>query len=412
MKKLAILGSTGSIGEQTLQVVDAHRDRFEVVALAAGTKIDRLIAQARQYQPKIVSVANADLAHQVKQYVSDRVCVVYGAEGAIAVATTEGADIVVSAMAGAQGCPPTRAAIQAGKTVALANKESLVMAGHLLMSEAKQRGVSILPVDSEHASLAQLLCGERLTQVASMILTASGGALRHMKDRSALGQVTVAEVMRHPNWTMGPKVTLDSATMANKGLEIMEAHWLFGVDYDRIDVLLHPESIVHALVAFIDGSVEAHLSMPDMRLPIQYALSYPERIPGMIGTLDLAQIGSLHFEKVDVRRFPMVTYAREAGKIGGTMPVVFNAANELAGQLFLNERIAFLDIEPLVEYAMTQHETIAQPSWETILDVDDWARRTVTQRVAGHGVQSHVVFPWSKSEMNQKYSGESPTPMP
>ncbi len=377
-KKLAILGSTGSIGTQTLDVIAQHQEHFSVVALAAGTQVERLIAQVHQFHPKVVCVADRALAQTVRLAVPSHVRVVYGDEGLIDVATVADAQIVVSALVGSRGCIPTLAAIEAGKTIALANKEVLVMAGKLIMQRAQEKGVAIIPVDSEHAAIFQALHGEPISRVACITLTASGGALRHVS-REALKQVTVEQALKHPNWSMGAKVTIDSATMANKGLEVIEAHWLFGIDYDRIAVVIHPESIIHSYVEFIDRNVLAQLSMPDMRIPIQYALTFPQRVPALAPRLDMATIGALTFQPLDNARFPMFSLATAAGRMGGVAPTVFNAANEVAVERFLAGTLTMDQIESLVEFTLARHEQHAQPDWDTIVAYDTWARATARQ---------------------------------
>jgi len=337
-KRIAILGSTGSIGTQTLDVIRRHPDRFEVAALAAaGGNIGLLAEQAREFRPKLVAVAREEAAGKLPSLLPGGIRVAAGEAGLVQAAAETECDMVVSAIVGIAGLVPTLAAVRAGVPVALANKETLVAAGHLVTAEAAARGVPIVPVDSEHSAVFQCLNGESGNSVEKLILTASGGAFRNRR-RDELADVTPEDALRHPNWAMGAKVTVDSATLANKGLEVMEARWLFGLPYDRIDVLLHDESIIHSMVQFVDGSVMAQLGPPDMRLPIQYALTWPDRIESPVRRLDLADIGRLHFRKADTGRYPMLRLAYEAGRAGGTMPAVFNAANEIAVQLFLERR--------------------------------------------------------------------------
>jgi 1-deoxy-D-xylulose-5-phosphate reductoisomerase len=377
-KKITLLGSTGSIGTQTLDIVAYHPEHFEVVALSAGGNIERLAAQVNQFHPQIVSVASKIGAEELKPMIPSDVKVLYGEEGNIAVAAYTDADIVVSAMVGSAGCQPTLAAIEAGKTIALANKETLVAAGHIVTAKAKQHGVAIVPVDSEHSALFQCLNGSRIEDVLSLTLTASGGSFRDLS-RELLAHVSVADALKHPNWSMGPKVTIDSATMANKGLEVIEAYWLFGIDYDRIRVLIHPESIIHSYVEFQDRSIIAQLGMPDMRVPIQYALTYPNRPRSPSASLDLATVGKLTFRVMDFDRYPMIRFAYEAGRVGGTSPAVFNAANEVAVSRFLAGDIPFLAIESIVEDVLAKHIPLRELEFQAILEADQWARGLASQ---------------------------------
>jgi 1-deoxy-D-xylulose-5-phosphate reductoisomerase len=373
MKKVAVLGSTGSIGTQTLDVIARQPGDFEVVGLAAGNNVTLLLEQVRIFQPKWVSAASKELADQIRSEVSAEVRVVYGEMGLKEIAGHSGANYVVCALVGSLGLTSTLAAIDAGADIGLANKETLVTAGHLVMQRAKEKGVSILPVDSEHSAIFQCLNGENHKSIKRLILTASGGSFRD-RTRDQLENVTVEDALKHPNWSMGAKVTIDSATMANKGLEVIEAHWLFGLPYDRIDVVIHPESIVHSMVEFVDTSVMAQLGNPDMRVPIQYALTYPERKPSPASSLDLLKQATLHFREMDYNRYPCLRLAYEAGRIGGTATTVFNAANEIAVSRFLKGEINFLAIETIIEKVLTHHKTIAFPSLEAILEADAWAR--------------------------------------
>ncbi|QMV40134.1 1-deoxy-D-xylulose-5-phosphate reductoisomerase [Cohnella cholangitidis] len=373
MKKIAVLGSTGSIGTQTLDVIARQPEDFEVVGLAAGHNVDLLLEQVRQFKPKWVSAANAALADRIRSEVPAGVKVVHGEAGLIEIAGQSGADYVVCALVGSLGLTSTLAAIEAGADIGLANKETLVTAGHLVMRRAKEKGVSILPVDSEHSAIFQCLNGENRKAVKRILLTASGGSFRDL-GRDQLKNVTVADALKHPNWSMGAKVTIDSATMANKGLEVIEAHWLFDLPYDRIDVVLHPESIIHSMVEFADTSVMAQLGNPDMRVPIQYALTYPERKASPASPLDLLTTGALHFRKMDFERYPCLRLAYEAGREGGTSTTVFNAANEIAVARFLKGEISFLAIEDRIEKVLSKHVSIASPSLEAILETDAWAR--------------------------------------
>lgn len=373
MKKLAILGSTGSIGTQTLDVVRAHPEAFEVEGLAAGNNIELLIQQVLEFKPSKVSVGSKQSAEQIKQQLPSHIEVFYGEQGLIEIAAGTDADTVVTAVMGSMGLPSTLAAIDAGKTIGLANKETLVTAGHLVTARARQKGVQLLPIDSEHSALFQCLNGEPRERVHQLTLTASGGSFRD-RTREQLKHVTVADALKHPNWSMGSKITIDSATMANKGLEVIEAHWLFDMPYDQISVLLHPESIIHSFVEFVDTSIIAQLGNPDMRVPIQYALTYPDRQQAPSSSLSLAQIGQLNFREMDYNRFPCLSMAFEAGRLGGTAPTVFNAANEIAVARFLNGEIPFLLIEDIIADALQQHEVIANPELEVIYATDAQTR--------------------------------------
>lgn len=373
MKKLAILGSTGSIGTQTLDVVRAHPEAFEVEGLAAGNNIELLIQQVLEFKPSKVSVGSKQSAEQIKQQLPSHIEVFYGEQGLIEIAAGTDADTVVTAVMGSMGLPSTLAAIDAGKTIGLANKETLVTAGHLVTARARQKGVQLLPIDSEHSALFQCLNGEPRERIHQLTLTASGGSFRD-RTREQLKHVTVADALKHPNWSMGSKITIDSATMANKGLEVIEAHWLFDMPYDQISVLLHPESIIHSFVEFVDTSIIAQLGNPDMRVPIQYALTYPDRQQAPSSRLSLAQIGQLNFREMDYNRFPCLSMAFEAGRLGGTAPTVFNAANEIAVARFLNGEIPFLLIEDIIADALQQHEVIANPELEVIYATDAQTR--------------------------------------
>lgn len=373
LKKIAILGSTGSIGTQTLDVIAANPEQFEVVGLAAGNNVDRLREQVRAFRPQVVSVATRELAQLLDPDLPEGTQVYYGDQGLLEVANSPDADLVVSALVGSAGLRPTLAAIEAGKTIGLANKETLVTAGHIVTELAAKRGVRLLPVDSEHSAIFQCLNGESQQAMTRMILTASGGSFRDL-GREQLGEVTVEQALRHPNWSMGAKITIDCATMMNKGFEVIEAHWLFDMPYEKIDVLIHPESVIHSMVQFQDHSMMAQLGTPDMRVPIQYALTYPERRPSRSQPLDLAAIGSLHFREVDLKRYPCLQFAYDCGRVGGTAPTVLNAANEVAVALFLQEQIAFLDIERIITHVLEHHDVIADPDLEQIEETDRWAR--------------------------------------
>ena len=365
VKRLAILGSTGSIGWQILEVVRAFPQRFQVVALTGGRNLTLLKAQVREFKPKLVSTESGAKGERMA-----------GAShlSMEEIAAHPDVELVVIATAGKAGLGPTLAAIRAGKTVALANKEVLVMAGEVVSAEAKRRGVEILPIDSEHSAIWQCLQGEDKKDIARLILTASGGPFRSKTIRQ-LAEVTPEEALRHPTWQMGTKVTIDSATLMNKGMEIIEAHWLFGVPFDRIEVVIHHQSVIHSLVEFIDGSTKAQLSFPDMRLPIQYALTYPERWEGAFRSkMDYAEVGSLNFEAVDLERFPCLRIAREAAVKGGTYPAVLCTADEVAVELFLMKKIGFPGIADLVARTIERHKGVSQPSLEDIIAADAWAR--------------------------------------
>ncbi len=372
-RRLVILGSTGSIGTQTLDVVRQHPDQFRIESLAAGCNTELLAAQIDEFQPKRVVVADKDAADRLRSGLSRPVQIAYGEAALMEAAASGDADYVVSAMVGSIGLKPTLAAIEAGRTIGLANKETLVTAGHIVTDMLQAHGVTMLPIDSEHSAIFQCLQGERRSTVASITLTASGGSFRD-RTRSELEGVTVEEALRHPNWSMGAKITIDSATMVNKGLEVIEAHWLFQLPYDQINVLVHPESIIHSFVQFADSSVIAQLGLPDMRVPIQYALSYPNRLPLAAEQLDLASIGKLNFRAMDEGRFPCLRMAYESGRASGSMPTVFNAANEVAVARFLRGEIEFLHIESIIEQVLSAHQHEAAPDLEAIVEIDQWAR--------------------------------------
>ena len=372
MKKLSILGSTGSIGKNTLEVISAHRDRFKVVALAAGNNIEMLEAQIIEFRPDVAAVFDEAAAEELKKK-NLPVEILVGQKGMIDVATLDSVDTVVSAISGSAGLVPTHEAIKAEKNIALATKEALVMAGKIIMAEASERGVSIIPVDSEHSAVFQCLDGRDIEEVEKIMLTASGGPfLKRGPDE--LKNVTPAEALNHPNWDMGRKITIDSATLMNKGLEVIEAYWLFNVPVEKIGVVLHPQSIIHSMVRFIDGSVIAQMSVPDMKGPISYALSYPERLGKVLPTLDLAEIRELTFEEPDVKRFPSLAITYDALRAGGTMPCVLNAANEAAVEAFLDERIPFTDIFRVVSDTMAEHEVSDGETIEEVINVSEWAK--------------------------------------
>lgn len=369
MKKIAVLGSTGSIGTQTLEVVSNNQD-MKVTALAAGSNIELLERQIREFKPALVCVWDEKKAMELKVSVKDTdVKVVSGMEGLLEAAVETEAQTVVTALVGMIGIRPTIAAMNAGKDIALANKETLVTAGHIIIPLAREKGVRILPVDSEHSAIFQCLNGENTRQVHKLWLTASGGPFRGRK-REELEKVQLEDALKHPNWSMGPKITIDSSTMVNKGLEVIEAKWLFGVDIDQIQVVIQPKSIIHSMVEFEDGAVVAQLGTPDMKLPIQYALSYPERrfLPG--DRLDFWTLKEIAFEKPDFDTFYGLKLAYEAGRAGGTLPTVFNAANEYAVREFLNRRISYMEITEMIQKAMEHHKTAADPTVEEILKAE------------------------------------------
>ena len=377
MKHLSILGSTGSIGTQTLDVV-RNNDDIKVVGISAGSNIELLEKQAREFQPEIVCVYDEEKAKELKTKISDLdIKVVSGMDGLIEVATVKSADIVLTAVVGMIGIRPTLEAIYAHKDIALANKETLVTAGHIIMREAKEYNVKILPVDSEHSAVFQSLQGNKHSQVSKIILTASGGPFRN-STMEELKNVTVEQALKHPNWSMGRKITIDSSTMVNKGLEVMEAKWLFDVDYDQIDVVIQPQSLIHSMVEYADGGIMAQLGTPDMKLPIQYALYYPDR--RFLGgeRVDFAKIGSITFMKPDLEKFKGFKLAYDAGRTGGTMPTIYNAANELAVSKFLNREIQYLEIADLIEQAMESHKVIENPTLEQILEAEKEAHESVS----------------------------------
>lgn len=372
MKKIAILGSTGSIGTQTLDVVREHSDELQVVALAAGTNKERLKEQIKEFHPKLVSLSDEKKAQKLKEELAgEQVEVVCGMEGLIEVAGADSADVVVTAVVGMMGILPTMEAIKKGKDIALANKETLVTAGHLIIPMAKEYGVSILPVDSEHSAIFQSLQGEPKAALDKILLTASGGPFRG-KSAEFLETVTLEDALNHPNWSMGPKITIDSSTMVNKGLEVMEAKWLFGVDYSQIEVVIQPQSIIHSMVQYVDGAIIAQLGTPDMRVPIEYALFYPERRSLSGDRLDFSKLSQITFEKPDYKVFRGLSLAIEAGKTGGTMPTVFNAANERAVAKFLKGEIKYTDIVRSIEKCMDAHKVSAHPDLEEILATEQW----------------------------------------
>lgn len=384
MKYIALLGATGSIGQQTLDVIRLHPERFRLVSMSVGRNIEEAKKIIREFSPKMVSVLKKEDRDALKLEFG-HISFVYGEEGLIETAVHPNAEVVVTAVVGSVGLLPTLEAIRLGKTIALANKETLVTAGHIVMEEAAKYGVSILPVDSEHSAIYQCLQGEKEQTIERLILTASGGSFRD-KRREELEGVTVSQALNHPNWSMGAKITIDSATMMNKGLEVIEAHWLFDMPYEKIDVVLHKESIIHSMVEFQDTSVIAQLGTPDMRVPIQYALTYPDRIMlPHTKRLNLWEIGTLHFTKMDFNRFRCLAFAFEAGKQGGTMPTVLNAANEEAVAAFLDGKLTFLQIEDVLQQAMETHTNSQNPCLDTIKEVDSKTRDFVKSLISKRG---------------------------
>ncbi len=366
MKKIAILGSTGSIGTQTLEVVRANPE-LQVSALAANSSVKKMEEQIREFCPGTVAMWTEEAAAELKARVADLdVKILWGMEGLLEIAVLPEVSVLVTAVVGMIGIKPTIAAIRAGKEIALANKETLVTAGHIIMPLAKERGVSILPVDSEHSAIFQSLNGERENRIEKLLLTASGGPFRG-RTREQLADIGVEDALKHPNWLMGRKITVDCATLVNKGLEVMEARWLFGVELEQIQVVVHPQSVIHSAVQFADGAVMAQLGVPDMKLPIQYALFYPDRKPMGGKRLDLFELGSMTFERPDLENFPGLELAYRAAGLGGSMPVVFNAANERAVALFLEEKLKFVQIPELIGEAMEHHRRIEDPTVEEIL---------------------------------------------
>lgn len=378
MKKISILGSTGSIGTQTLDVVRKNRDKFEVVAISANSSINLLLEQIKEFKPRYVAVYNANSAKELKEMIpSDiKIEVLSGMEGLITISSLDEIDVLLTAIVGMIGLVPTLEAIKKGKTIALANKETLVTAGQLVMEEAKKRNVAILPVDSEHSAIFQCLNGESKKEIESIILTASGGPFRG-KSKNDLINVTKNEALKHPNWSMGRKISIDSSTLMNKGLEVIEAKWLFDVNPDKIDVVVHPQSIIHSMVQFVDSSIIAQMGCPDMKLPIQYALTYPERILNDFERLDFSKLSSLTFEKPDLNTFPCLKLAYDSLNMGGTYSAVLNAANEVLVNEFLEDKIKFYDIPYYIEKTLDAHKSIEKPTLEEILYTDNWSREFV-----------------------------------
>ena len=382
MKKIGILGSTGSIGTQTLEVVRAYSNDLKVTVLAAGTNVALMEAQMREFKPEVVVMWSKEAAEDLRIKTSDlKIPVLCGMEGLLEISVWENMDVLVTALVGMIGIRPTIAAIKAGKDIALANKETLVTAGHIIMPLAKEYGVSILPVDSEHSAIFQSMQGEKRSQVSKILLTASGGPFRGKK-LEEIRNMQVEDALKHPNWSMGRKITIDSATLVNKGLEVIEAKWLFDVSLDQIQVIVHPQSIIHSMVEYVDGGIMAQLGTPDMKLPIQYALFYPDRRPLDGKRVNFYELGQMTFEAPDMETFRGLKLAYESARIGGSMPTVFNAANEKAVALFLNKKISFLQIPELIEECMQQHEVISLPNVEEILQAEQSAYEYIDKKLS------------------------------
>jgi len=382
MKRLSILGSTGSIGQKTLEAVSLYPERFEVVALAAGSNVSLLEQQVRRFSPRLVSLATREAAEELRlrlgRHPSPSVRIEWGTPGVLEVATYPDSDLIVSAIVGAAGLLPTLEAIRAGKNIALANKEGLVMAGELIMAEASQRKIRIIPIDSEHSAIFQCLEGRQREDLRRIILTASGGPFRNLP-REKFPEITPRSALDHPTWSMGRKVTIDSSTLMNKGLEVIEAKWIFNLDVEQIDVIIHPQCIIHSMVEFIDGSILAQLAVTDMQLPILYALSYPQRLPSRRESLQFSHLSPLTFEQLDPDRFPCLSYAYEAARKGGSMPIVLNAANEMAVSLFLEKKIPYTAIPLLIRQALDSHRPHTVKNLQGILEIDRSVRRQMQE---------------------------------
>lgn len=378
MKNIVILGSTGSIGRQTLEVIDLHRDKFKLIALSARSNVDLLIEQAKKFRPQYVVITNGNTDKVRKELAGEKIEILEGYDHLSTIASLPQVDIVVTALVGFAGLIPTLTAIEHGKDIALANKETLVVAGEIVTRKAAENNVKILPVDSEHSAIFQCLMGEENSAVEKIYLTASGGPFRGMS-RNDLQHITKEQALKHPNWSMGNKITIDSATLMNKGLEAIEARWLFGLRPEQIDIIIHPQSIIHSLVQFVDGSIKAQMGLPDMRLPIQLALSYPERLPNDFPRFNFMDYPQLTFEKPDTQVFRCLAIALEAMRKGGNYPCVMNAANEIAVHAFLSDQIGFLDIADIVEETLNKAEYIQSPDIDTYLECDRKARETAEQ---------------------------------
>ena len=374
MKNVVLLGSTGSIGTSTVKVAEDLPDRIRLLGLAAGNNVELLLEQARKHRPEAISISEPVKAQELRDSLGTACEVFSGADGLLKLATLPDADIVLIAIVGTAGLQPALAAIRAGKDIAVASKEILVIAGEIVMNEARKQGVRVLAVDSEHSAIFQCLDGKSSSSVRKLWLTASGGPFR-TTPKEEFSEITVERALKHPSWVMGRKITIDSATLFNKGLEMIEARWLFDIEMARVGVLVHPQSVVHSMVEFVDGSLLAQLSTPDMCLPIQYALTYPERASSERVQTDFPRIGSLTFEEPDIERFPSLGLARRAGEVGGTMPAVLNAANEVAVEAFVNRKISFPQITETVRRTMEMHQVVPHPTLDEILAADTWARR-------------------------------------
>ena len=380
MKKISLLGSTGSIGVNTLDVVERYPESFQVCALSAGSNVDLFARQIRKFKPALAALFDPSKVDALKELVGDLdVEIVSGQEGTVSVASFPEADLVVSGVVGSAGLLPALAALKAGKNLALANKETLVIAGELVLEEAERTHTRIIPIDSEHSAIFQVLNGEKTTRIKKIILTASGGPFRTFTLKQ-MENVTVKEALNHPNWSMGAKITIDSSTMMNKGLEYIEAKWLFGVD-TKVEIIVHAQSIIHSMIEFVDTSIIAQLGIPDMRVPIAYALTYPDRFESELPSLDLASMGNLTFEAPDFERFPCLKLAMDAMEMGQTMPAVLNAANEIAVQAFLDELIPYKDIAEIIRMVMQNHSPVSLHELQNILDADHWAREEATKLI-------------------------------
>ncbi len=373
MKNFSILGSTGSIGKQTLEVVSQNPDKFKVIALSTHKNIELLISQIKQFKPKFIGVVDLEAAQKIRDIIPEKISLVVGLQGLVELSSLKENDVVVNALVGSIGLDATIAALESGKVLALANKESLVVGGEIVIKVARAKNAQIIPIDSEHNAIFQCLIGERKEDISRLIITGSGGPFRGKKNNE-LKKVTVEEALVHPRWRMGKKISIDSATLMNKGLEVIEAHFLFGIDYDKIEVLIHPQSIIHSMIEFKDGSIKAHLGQTDMRIPIQYALSYPERLSSPLPPLDFIEIANLTFEKPDLETFPCLKYALQAGKEGKTYPAVLNASNEEAVAALLNNQINFTDISKIIEKTLNAHTPLEVKNIVTLKEAGNWAR--------------------------------------
>ncbi len=381
MKKMSLLGSTGSIGQSTLDVVRQNKDEFAVLAMSCGRNLDLFAKQIDEFKPQLASVQYAEDIPKLREKLNFEGEILYGEEGNLAVATHGETDYLLSAIVGAAGLAPTYAGILAKKTIGLANKETMVIAGELMNAAAQKNQVKILPVDSEHSAIFQCLNGEKKAEIRRMILTASGGPFLH-KPLEEFSQITVEQALKHPNWSMGAKITIDSASLMNKGLELIEARWIFDMDPDKLDVIVHPQSIVHSMIEFVDGSVMAQLGIPDMRIPIAYAMSYPQRLPNTLPSLDLKKISRLDFLEPNENKFRCLSLAKQVMKDGGTYAAVLNAANEVVVENFLKKKINFHQIPIFIEEALEKHCSKQPKSLEDILVADQWARETVSSKIA------------------------------